>query len=88
MRAFLVVNCQSALVWTNLRGAGLSEASLTQTDMAGADLREASLFQTVFGNTTLAEVRGLEQCRHIGLSIVDFQTLKNLVRSPLRSCGA
>jgi hypothetical protein len=62
---------------TNLRGAGLSEANLTQSDMAGADLWEASLFQTVFGNTTLAEVRGLELCRQIGPSIIDLQTLKN-----------
>jgi TIR domain/Pentapeptide repeats (8 copies) len=81
------------LIRTNFHGADLSGASLTaahlddanlvQANMAGADLHEAFLWLTVFGNTTLSEVKGLDQCRHSGPSFIDFQTLQTLNSDPL-----
>jgi hypothetical protein len=61
----------------DLDGARLNRANLTEAMMAGADLREGYLLETVFGNTTLSEVNGLDQCHHLGPSIIDFQTLEN-----------
>src|SRR5262249_4673260 len=52
---------------TNLSGANLG----------GTDLSEALLMRTVFGGATLSEVKGLDHCRHVGPSVIDFQTLKN-----------
>jgi uncharacterized protein YjbI with pentapeptide repeats len=57
--------------------AELSRADLTEADLNGADLTGAHLYHSVFGATTLYEVKGLDQCRHGGPSIVDFQTLKS-----------
>jgi Pentapeptide repeats (8 copies) len=61
----------------NLRGASLRVTNLTGAKLAGTDLSEAALFGTVFGRTTLSEVKGLDQCRHMGPSVIDVQTLKN-----------
>jgi uncharacterized protein YjbI with pentapeptide repeats len=79
------------LIRTNFHGANLSGASLTsahlddanlvQANMAGANLGEAFLWLTVFGNTTLSEVKGLDQCSHSGPSFIDFQTLQTLRNS-------
>jgi uncharacterized protein YjbI with pentapeptide repeats len=70
------------LRWANLTGANLNGASLAEANLVGAnliwaDLTEAVLQHTVFGATTLSEVKGLNHCRHVGPSIVDFQVLKN-----------
>jgi TIR domain/Pentapeptide repeats (8 copies) len=70
------------LRWANLTGADLNGASLAEANLTGAnliwaDLTEAVLQHTVFGATTLSEVKGLNHCRHVGPSIVDFQVLKN-----------
>ena len=65
----------------SLTAAHLDDANLVQANMAGADLREAFLWLTVFGNTTLSEVKGLDQCRHSGPSFIDFQTLQTLRNS-------
>jgi hypothetical protein len=61
----------------DLDGARLNRANLTEAMMAGADLREGYLLETVLGNTTLSEVNGLDQCHHLGPSIIDFKTLEN-----------
>jgi TIR domain/Pentapeptide repeats (8 copies) len=71
------------LVGANLNGALLGFANLVGANLGGADLTEAILKGTVFGDTTLSDatvnatVKGLDQCKHLGPSIVDFQTLKN-----------
>ena len=71
----------------DLNGADLSGADLSRADLHGtnlsranllkANLTEAVLEETLFGATTLSEVKGLDQCRYAGPSIVDFRTLKN-----------
>jgi TIR domain/Pentapeptide repeats (8 copies) len=76
-RAFLSM---ASLRNANLSGAILCEADLAFTALTGANLRHADLTLalltgTVFGNTTLAEVKGLDRCRHRGPSPIDFQTL-------------
>jgi TIR domain/Pentapeptide repeats (8 copies) len=70
------------LRWANLTGANLGGANLRWANLTGAnliwaDLTEAVLQHTVFGATTLSEVKGLNDCRHVAPSIVDFQVLKN-----------
>src|SRR5262249_55049042 len=66
-----------------LRGAYLGYANLNAANLNGADLTQAGLVHTVLGATTLSEVKGLDQCRHEGPSIIDFQTLKNSGPLPL-----
>jgi hypothetical protein len=65
----------------NLSGAKLigafAAANLTLANMAGADFHGASLAHTVFAETRLSEAKGLDQCRHVAPSIIDFQTLQN-----------
>jgi TIR domain/Pentapeptide repeats (8 copies) len=71
------------LVGAYLSGATLSGAKLNEVDLNSADLSRAVLSMTVFGGSTLSEVKGLDYCRHLGPSIVDFQTLKNSGALPL-----
>jgi TIR domain/Pentapeptide repeats (8 copies) len=68
---------EADLVNADLNDATLIQASLLGAELTGMDLTEAVLIETVFGATRLAEVKGLDQCHHMGPSIVDFQTLKN-----------
>jgi uncharacterized protein YjbI with pentapeptide repeats len=83
------------LGWTDLRGANLRGANLREVDLSMADLRwanlnDAELLRTIFSGVVLTEVRGLENCRHGGASIVDFHTLQRsgpLPRDFLRGCG-
>jgi uncharacterized protein YjbI with pentapeptide repeats len=80
------------LIGANLRGADLSDAKLIGADLHGADLSRANLrgaeltnatlSHTVFGDTTLSEVKGLDNCFYMGPSIIDFQTLQG-VSGPL-----
>jgi TIR domain/Pentapeptide repeats (8 copies) len=85
---------------TNLRRADLSEANLSEadlietnlgeTDLARANLSRVRLFETIFGNTSLAAIRGLETCNHRGPSILDHRTLAKSGPLPmafLRGCG-
>jgi hypothetical protein len=60
----------------NLFEAQLGGANLSGANLGGADLSRATLGGTVLGQTDLTKVKGLDQCRHGGPSIVDFQTLK------------
>jgi hypothetical protein len=87
--------CGANLNEADLRGADLRNTNLWGANLRGAELRGADLTRavlrgTVFGATTLSEVKGLDQCRHVGPSIVDFETLKNSGPLPiafLRSVG-
>ena len=74
----------------NLSGASLRVTNLSGANLAGTDLSEALLIKTVFGGATLFGARGLDLCRHMGPSVIDFQTLKNSVPLPrvfLRGVG-
>jgi len=48
-----------------------------------ANLYEAELSETVFGNTDLSHVRGLDNCKHNGPSIIDHRTLQRSGQLPL-----
>src|ERR1700730_9425413 len=65
-----------------LIGADLHGAELSRANLRGAELTNATLSHTVFGDTTLSEVKGLDNCFYMGPSIIDFQTLQG-VSGPL-----
>src|ERR1700730_375973 len=65
-----------------LIGADLHGADLSRANLIGAELTNATLSHTVFGDTTLSEVKGLDNCFYMGPSIIDFQTLQG-VSGPL-----
>jgi TIR domain/Pentapeptide repeats (8 copies) len=76
------------LYGANLSGAQLSRAylavaNLTGAHLSGANFHEVQLFETVLGNVDLSAVTGLETCRHLGPSIIDFRTLRRTGRLPL-----
>jgi TIR domain/Pentapeptide repeats (8 copies) len=78
------------LYGANLRGANLVLADLNGADLGGADLREASVLGTIFVAVDLTKTNGLNECRHLGPSVIDFRTLslsENLPISFLRGCG-
>jgi hypothetical protein len=90
----------SDLSGADLRGAklikaNLYEAKLLATNLNGAslncaDLENAYLLQTVFADTNLTEVKGLEQCQHLGPNSVDHRTIIKSGKLPdvfLRGCG-
>ena len=67
----------------DLSGAELHFATLTGADLSGADLSGASLLETIFGYVDLSAVIGLEVCKHLGPSIIDFRTLEKSKSLPL-----
>jgi hypothetical protein len=79
----------------DLTGADLSEAdlrlaNLREAKLGAADLTWAVLRETIFGDVDLTETKGLNECEHLGPSIIDFRTLsrsENLPISFLRGCG-
>jgi uncharacterized protein YjbI with pentapeptide repeats len=74
----------------NLSGASLHGTNLTGADLAAANLSEAFLGDTVFGDTDLKNVQGLESCKVLGPSILDYRTLAKSGPLPLaflRGCG-
>jgi uncharacterized protein YjbI with pentapeptide repeats len=74
----------------NLSGADLRGANLTMVNLSGADLTEALVWETIFGDVDLTATNGLNDCRHLGPSPIDFRTLslsKNIPLSFLRGCG-
>ncbi len=83
------------LVRANLSGAelekaGLSEANLSRAILLEANLSEAPLVETIFANVELTRTKGLENCMHLGPSIVDHRTLtlsKNVPLEFWRGCG-
>jgi hypothetical protein len=80
---------QADLSGADLSGANLSGASLRVTNLSGANLAGTDLSGALCG-ATLSEVKGLNYCRHVGPSVIDFQTLKNSVPLPrafLRGVG-
>jgi uncharacterized protein YjbI with pentapeptide repeats len=74
----------------NLYGTNLRGAILTGANLYGASLIRARLGETVFGDVGLTGVTGLEQCYHLGPSIIDHRTLQKsgpLPRVFLRGVG-
>ncbi len=76
------------LRWAHLHGAHLSEAQLSDADLSGADLSKANisgaaLYETILGNCDLSGVVGLEECRHLGPSILDHRTVEKSGELPL-----
>jgi hypothetical protein len=70
--------------------ADLIKANLSATKIRNADLSRAIFGDTIFGSVDLSEVVGIDNCKHWGPSIIDFQTLSlsgNLPLSFLRGCG-
>jgi uncharacterized protein YjbI with pentapeptide repeats len=88
------------LTGANLRGADLTDANLiavnltradlSEANLRGVDLQGAKLDETGFANVNLSNVRGLDNCTHIGPSIIDHRTLAQsgpLSLPFLRGCG-
>jgi Pentapeptide repeats (8 copies)/TIR domain len=75
---------EANLIGAKLDKALLMRANLHRADLSGANLSNAVLRHTVFGSTTLTEVKGLNNCRHEGPSVIDFPTLRTLrISDPL-----
>ena len=80
---------------TQLRGANLSNADLILADLRYENLNRANftgttLRGTIFAHVDLREAIGLDNCDHLGPSIIDFITLqisRDLPLSFLRGCG-
>jgi len=66
-----------------LTGADLRWANLSRADLSGANLSAADLSGMIFGAVDLSETKGLDQCVHLGLSIIDHQTLQRSGPLPL-----
>ena len=71
-----------------LRGADLKQTNLARAGLSGADLRKANLsgtclHETVLANTDLSGAIGLDTCRHLGPSVIDFRTLAKSHPLPL-----
>jgi uncharacterized protein YjbI with pentapeptide repeats len=64
------------LTGANLTQANLTKVILTHANLTGAQLPQAVLADTVFGNCALTTASGLDQCYHVGPSVIDFETLK------------
>jgi hypothetical protein len=90
--------CNANLRHTYLTSARLSDADLTRamlsdgdlagarlrsTDLSGANLTRAILAETVFADLNLTSVIGLERCKHLGPSIIDYRTLQKSGALPL-----
>jgi uncharacterized protein YjbI with pentapeptide repeats len=82
-------NLHSAkLISAKLKSANLSKAYLSFADLSDADLNEADLSgavlsETVLANIDLSSATGLETCRHLGPSVIDFRTLAKSHPLPL-----
>ena len=73
-----------------LRKATLSGANLTGISLLETDFRDTELHETVFNDVDLSTTKHLEQCRHLGPSILDHRTLAKSGSLPLpflRGCG-
>lgn len=60
----------------DLRGVNLIRANLSGADLGGADLSRVHLSRTIIGDTNLSDCKGLDECIHVGPSIIDHRTLQ------------
>ena len=81
---------EADLIEADLSGAVLAGADLIGANLSRANLGQALLFNTLFCRVALKGAKGLNKCRHVGPSIIDFQTLQLSGMLPvkfLRGCG-
>lgn len=74
---------EADLSGANLSKATLGWATLRATKLSGANVTEAVLLETLFADVDLANVIGLEACKHGGPSIIDHRTLQKSGPLPL-----
>ena len=80
----------AALFGTNFTGAFLFATNLTGAHLIQPVLTGAMLVETIFAGIDLHDTIGLDDCRHLGPSVIDFRTLHlsgDLPVSFLRGCG-
>ncbi len=81
----------SILNGANLRNTDLTQTNFISASLEQADLTDATCFQTIFAARGLSTAKGLDTIRHIGPSIIWFDTLsQSKPRLPnvfLRGCG-
>lgn len=73
-----------------LRFAVAPEANFAHANLDDVDFSGVSLVGTLFVNVSLASVKGLDSCRHIGPSTIDMRTFSRSGELPLsflRGCG-
>ncbi len=78
------------LTGADLTGARLTGTIFSMTNLTGAEFNNAFLHETVFNNIDLSVAKSLDQCNHIGPSVIDLRTLRQswpLPLSFLRGCG-
>jgi uncharacterized protein YjbI with pentapeptide repeats len=80
----------ASLFETNFKGAFLYGTNLTGAHLIEPVFSQAKLFETIFANVDLSDTIGLDDCTHLGPSVIDFRTLHlsgDLPLSFLRGCG-
>lgn len=71
------------LIGADLKGADLTAALLFGTNLTGADLNKVVLWGTIFADVDLSRVAGLDTCRHVGPSVLDYRTFQKSYPLPL-----
>lgn len=75
----------------HLIGARLHRVNFSGANLENADLSFATVYNTIFINNDLSSVKGLDETRHPGASIIDvdtlFQSKGKIPEIFLRSCG-
>jgi hypothetical protein len=74
----------------NLRNANLVGANLQAANLRDANLENVTLGFTILGDADLSGAGGLATCRHMGPSILDYQTIAKSQMLPvifLQGCG-
>lgn len=75
---------------STLRNACLCQSIFTRVNFANTDFAGATLYETTFADCDLSAAKGLDQCKHLGPSLIDYRTLQhsgNLPEIFLRGCG-
>jgi uncharacterized protein YjbI with pentapeptide repeats len=67
----------------DLSGADLTDTTLNQANLSGTNLTKATLGHTIFADTDLSSVIGLAECKHLGPSTIDHQTLERSGSLPI-----
>ena len=86
MARLMLLDCRRA----NLRHVDLTGSDFRLSDFGEADLGDATFADTVLGGTSLRGSKGLDSCRHLSPSTIDFRRLGRSGPLPpvfLRGCG-
>lgn len=78
------------VVAVDFEDANLERANLEGANLTRANLPEAWLNETILNNVDLSTTKGLNDCRHMGPSGIDYRTIarsKNVPISFWRGCG-